>query len=109
VLQGAARLFRAALRLVVGSSRLLAGSLRLVASSLWCFQVHPKLSPVLQGVPKLIIITPMVLMDLASEIPVTLKAGRIVFLGSDTLLQLTYLSVHSTFSQALLHASRDTT
>jgi len=43
----------------------------------------------------------------SSEIPVTLKAGQNALLGSDTLLKLTLLSLHSTSSQTLLESSRD--
>ena len=67
-------------------------------------QVYPKFSPALQHVPKLITITLMVLLYLSSEIPVTPKAGRNTLLGSDSLLKLTLLSLHSTFSQTLLEA-----
>ena len=37
----------------------------------WHFQVHPKFPPALQCVPKLITITPIVLLYQSSEIPVT--------------------------------------
>jgi len=43
----------------------------------------------------------------SSKIPVTLKAGRNALLGSETLLKLTLLSLHSTSSQTLLESSRD--
>ena len=89
-----------AVRLVVGAPRLVSGTPR-------CSQVDPKFSPTLRGVPKPIIITPMALLYHSSEIPVTLKAGRNALLGSDTLLKLTHLSLHSTFSQTLLEASSD--
>ena len=42
-----------------------------------------------------------------TPVPVTLKAGRNALLGSDTLLKLMHLSLHSTFSQRLLVASSD--
>ena len=71
------------------------------------FQVHPKFSPALRCVPKRITITPMVLLYQSSEIPGTLKAGRNALLGSDTLLKLMLLSLHSTSSQTLLESSRD--
>jgi len=70
-------------------------------------QVHPKFFPAHRGVPKLITITPMVLLYQSSEISVTLKAGRNALLQSDTLLKLTHLSLHCTSSQTLLEASRD--
>ena len=43
----------------------------------------------------------MVLLYQSSEIPVTLKSGRNALLGSDTVLKLTHLSLHSTSSQTL--------
>jgi len=42
---------------------------------------------------------------LSPALPATLKAGRNAPLGSDTLLKLTHLSLHSTSSQTLLEAS----
>ena len=80
----------------------LPGALRLVVGAPGRSQVHPKFTPVLRGVPKLITITPMVLLYQSSESPVTLKAGRNALLGSDTLLKLTHLSLHSTSSQIVL-------
>jgi len=47
------------------------------------------------------------LLNQSSGMPVTLKAGRNAILGSDTLLKLTLLSLHSTSSWILLEASRD--
>ena len=44
---------------------------------------------------------------LLPALPVTLKAGRNALLGSDTLLKLTHISLHSTSSQTLLEASSD--
>jgi len=70
-------------------------------------QVLPNLSSALLGAPKPITISPMVLLYQSSEIPVTLKSGRNALLGSDTLLKLTHLSLHSTSSQTLLEASSD--
>jgi len=70
-------------------------------------QVHPKFSPALRWVPKLITITPKVLLYEVSEIPVTPKAGRNALLGSDTLLKLTLLSLLSTSSQKLLETPSD--
>jgi len=48
-----------------------------------------------------------VLPGLLLALPVTLKAGRKALLGSDTLLKLTHLSLHSTSSQTPLEASSD--
>jgi hypothetical protein len=104
---GAPRLVVGAPRLLVGARRLVAGAPRLVAGAPRCSQVHPKLSPALRGVLKLITITRMVLLYQSSEIPVTPKAGQNSLLGSDTLLKLTHLSFHSTSSQTLLEASSD--
>jgi len=56
-------------------------------------QVLPGLSSALPG--------------LLLALPVTLKAGRNALLGSDPLLKLTHLSLHSTSSQTLLEASSD--
>jgi hypothetical protein len=92
---------------LINTPRLVVGAPRFVAGAPRCSQVHPKFSPALRGVPKLITITPMVLLYQSSEISVTLKAGRNALLGSDTLLQLTHLSLHSTSSQTLLEAPRD--
>jgi len=94
-------------QLDAGALRLVVGAPRLVSSSPWYSQVLPKFSPALRGVLKFITITPMALLYLSSEIPVTLKAGRYALLGSDTLLKSTHLSLHSTSSQTLLEASRD--
>jgi len=104
---GAPRLVAGAPRLVAGAPRLVAGAPRLVAGAPRCSQVHPKFSPALRGVPKLITITPMVLLYQASEISVTPKAGRNALQRSDTLLNLTHLSLHSTSSQTLLESSSD--
>ena len=80
-------------------------------------QVHRKFSPVLRHAPKLITTLPLysffryqrslLLLYLSSEIPVTLKASRNTLLGSDRLLKLMPLSLHSTSSQTLLQSSRD--
>jgi len=70
-------------------------------------QVHPTFSLALWPVPKLITITPMLLLYHSSEIPLTMKAGRNALLRSDTLLKLTLLSLYSTSSQTLLEASSD--
>jgi len=114
VIRGAPRLVAGAPRAVVSAFRLVAGTLRCSQDCPWrsqacrhCFQVHPMFSPALRGVPKPITITPMVLLYQSSEIPGTLKAGRNALLGSDTLLKLMHLSLHSTFSQTLLESSSD--
>ena len=104
---GAPRLVVGPPRLVAGAPRLVAGGPRLVAGAPRCSQVHPKFSPALRGVSKLSTITPMVLLYQSSEISVTLKAGRNALLGSDTLLKLTHLCLHSTYSPTLLEAPRD--
>jgi hypothetical protein len=104
---GAPRLVVGAPRLVAGAPRLVAGAPRLVAGAPRCSQVYPKFSPALRDVPKLITITPMVLLYQSSEISVTPKAGRTALLRSDTLLKLTHLSLHSTSSQTLLETPRD--
>jgi len=44
---------------------------------------------------------------MSSALPVTLKLGRNALLGSDTLLKLMHLSLHSRSSQTLLEASSD--
>jgi len=98
---------RGATRLVASTPRPIAGTLRLVVGAFRCSQVHPEFAPVLQGVPTLISITPMVLLYLSSEIPVTPKASQNALLGSDTLLKLTHLSLHSTSSETLLEALSD--
>jgi hypothetical protein len=72
-------------RLVVCAPRLVSGASKLVASAPRYSQLHPKFSPALWGVLKLIIITPMVLLYQSSEIPVALQAGGNALLGSDTL------------------------
>ena len=106
VIQGAPRLVGAS-RLVISTPSLVVGAPRLVFGAPRCSQVHPTFSPALQGVLKLITITPMVLLYQSSEIPVTLKAGRNALLGSETLLKLTHLRLHSISSQTLLEASSD--
>jgi len=83
------------------------GAPRHVIGTPRCSQEHPKFSTALWSVPKHITITQMVLLLQSSEIPVTLKAGRNALLGSDTLLKLTQLSLHSTSSQTLLESSSD--
>ena len=105
VLPGTSGLVVGTPRHVVGTPRLVIGAPRLVARVPRCYQVCPKFSPALWGVFKLITITPMVLLYQSSEIPVTLNAGWNAILGSDTLLKLTHLSLHSTSSQILLEAS----
>jgi len=80
---------------------------RLVADAPRCSQMHPKFSPSLRGVLKLITITLMVLLYHSSEIPVILNTSWNALLGSDTLLKLMHLSLHSTSSQTLLEVSID--
>jgi len=98
VIRGAARLVASAPRPVAGAPQLVAGTTR-------CSQVHPQCSPVPRGVPKPRTITPMVLLYQSSEISVTLKADRNALLGSETLLKLTHVSLHSTSSLTPLEAS----
>jgi len=107
VLPGAPKLVLSAPRVIISAPRLVVSASRLVAGAARCSQLHPKFSPALQGVPKLITITPMVLLYKSSEIPVNPKAGRNALLGSDTLLKLMHLSLHSTFSQTILESSSD--
>ena len=59
------------------------------------------------GAPKLITTAPMVLPYQSSEVPVTPNAGGNALLGSDTLLKLTLLSLHSASSHTLLEAHSD--
>jgi len=106
-LPGAPWLVVGAPRLVVSTPRLLAGALRLCAGAPRWSQVHPKFSPALRGVLKLITMTSMVRLYQSSEIPVTPNSGRNALLGSDTLLKLTHLSLHFTSSQTPLEASSD--
>jgi len=70
-------------------------------------QVHPKYCPALRHVPKLITITPMVLMNQSSGFQVTPKAGWNALLGSVTLLKLMLLSIPSISSQILPEVPRD--
>ena len=93
--------------LVIGATRLVTSAPRFVAGAPRCSQVHRKFSPAHRGVLKLITITPMVLLYLSSEIPVTPKAGHNALLRSDTPLKLTHLSLHSTSSQTLLETYSD--
>jgi len=90
-----------------GAPRLVVSAPRLIAGAPMCSQVHPMISPALRGVPKPITITPMVLLQQSSEIPVTLKASQNALHGSDTLLNLTHLCLHSTSFQTLLESSSD--
>jgi len=114
VVRGAPRLVAGAPSPVAGTPRLVTGAprcsqdcSRCSQTCRWCCHVHPKFSPALWDVPIPLTVTPMVLLYHSSEIPVTLKASRNALLGSDTLLKLTHLSLHSTSSQTLLEASRD--
>ena len=93
--------------LVTSAPRLVTRAPSLVTGGPECTQVHAMFSMALGGVPKRFTITPMVLMNQSSEIPVTPKADRNPLLGSDTLLQLTHPCLHFTSSQTLLQASRD--
>jgi len=80
-------------------------SLLVIPTLVWRHtQVHPKISLVLRRVPKLITHTPFGHLYLSSEIPVTLKTGWNALLGSDTLLKLTFVSLHYTSSQTLLQS-----
>jgi len=90
-----------------GAPRLVVGAHRNVASAARCSQMHPDFPPALRGVLNPTTISPMVLLYQSSDIPVTLKAGQNALLGSDTLLKLTHLSLHSTSSQTLLESSSD--
>jgi len=76
-----------------GLSPALPGAPRCTQSSLWRSEVLPNLS--------------QSLLYQSSEISITLKAGRSTLLGSDALLKLTHLSLHSTSSQTLLEASSE--
>ena len=87
--------------------RLVVGAHRLVAAAPRCSRVLPTISPALRGVPKPITIALIVLLYQSSEIPVTMKAHRNALQGSNTLLKLTHLSLHSTSSQTLLEASSE--
>jgi len=104
---GAPRLVIGAPRIVVSALRLVVGAPRLVVGAPRCSQVQPMFFLALLGVLKRIPITTMVLLYQSSEMTVTLKAGRNALLGSETLLKLTHLSLHSTSSQSLLEASSD--
>jgi len=103
----APRLVIGAPRLVVGTPRLVVGAPRPVDGASRRSQVVPNFSPALRGVPKLITITPMVLLYQSSEIAITPNARRNALLGADTLLKSTHLSLHSTSSQTLLEALSD--
>jgi len=104
VLPGMSSALPCLLSVLPGLSSALPGVPRLLVVAARYSEVHPMVSPVLRGVPKPITITPMVLLNLSSEIPVTLMASQNALLGFDTLLKLTHLSLHSTFSQTLLEA-----
>jgi hypothetical protein len=64
-------------------------------------------SPVLEHIPTLIIFTPIVLLYLPSEIPVTPRVSRNTHRWADTLPKSTQPSLHSTFSQTVLDTSSD--
>ena len=59
------------------------------------------------GASKRITTAPLVLPYQSSDIPVTKKAGRNALLGSDSLLKLTLLTLHSTSSHTFLEAPSD--
>ena len=84
--------------------RVVQGTLILVAGASRYFHLPPTFPLALQRVPNLIIITPMVLLYESLEIPGTLNGDWNALQWSDTLLKLTTLSSHSTFSQTLLDA-----
>jgi len=67
-------------------------------------KVQLKFSLALRYVPELIIITCMEILYKSSELAVTPKAGLNTLLGTDTLLKLILLCLHSTSSQTLLKA-----
>jgi len=77
---------------------------RLVVCTPRRFQLHIQYSLVLRGVSNFITITSLVLLFQSSEISVTAKAAWSALLGSDTLLNLTHPSLHSTSCQTLLVA-----
>jgi len=85
-----------------GALQLVVGAPRFVASAPRCSKVHLKFSPTLRSSFNLMTITPIVLHDHLSEIPVTPKASWNPLIASDTLLKLTHLSLHSTSFQTLL-------
>jgi hypothetical protein len=114
VIQGAPRLVACAPRLVTCTPRhvactprIVAGAPRHIGGAPRCSKVHSTLSPAPQRVLIPPTIAPRVLLYESSEIPVTLKASWNEHLGSDTLLKLTHLSLHSTSPKALLEASSD--
>jgi hypothetical protein len=90
-----------------GAPRHVVGAPRLVTRTPRCPHVHAKFSTALRGVPTPITITPMLLLYQSSEIPATVEAGQNALLEFDTLLKLTHLSLHSTYSQTLLETSSD--
>jgi len=79
---------------ILGAPGLVAvGAPRLVTGALRCSQVLPGM---LSALP-----------DFVPALPVTLKATKNAYLGSDTPLKLMHLSLHSTSSQTLLDTSSD--
>jgi hypothetical protein len=66
-------------------------------------QAIPGLSPALPGPARLVIGTPR----LVASAPSYSEASRNALLGSDILLKLLHLSLHSTSSQTLLEAPSD--
>jgi len=61
--------------LVVGAHMLVVGTPKLVAGAPSCSQVHPTFSPMLRDVPKLITITPIILLYQSSENPITVRGS----------------------------------
>ena len=70
-------------------------------------QVVPKFSPALRHPPKVMTVTPIFLLYQSSKIQVISKAGRNAILGSDSLLKLTLVSLHSASSHTPLEAPSD--
>jgi hypothetical protein len=101
------RLVVSTTRHVVGAPRLVTGTSRLVAGTPRCYQVYTKIPSALRGVAKLITNTHMVCLYQSLELPWTPMASPNALFGSDTLLKLTHLSLHSTSSQTLLEGSSD--
>jgi len=95
------------MRALPGAPSVVTCARRLVTGAHRFSQVYPKFSPALRGVLEHITMAPMILLFQSSEIPVTPNASLNALLGSHTLLKLTHLSLHSTFSQTLLEASSD--
>jgi len=80
-------------RLVVGTCRLVACAHTVLSGTLRCSQTYHNHS---RGTPVR-----------SSEITVTLKVVQSTLLGSDALLKLTHVGLHSTFSEILREAPSD--